>query len=526
MSKILIGEEARASLIKGANHLADTVKVTLGPQGKNVIISKNGNIHTTKDGVTVAKSIYLADNAENIGAQMVKEVASKTGDVAGDGTTTSVVLAQAIMNQWTEMKNSGQIVHINKFKKGIEKALKIVLETIKEKAVKIESVEELQLIAEISSNGDSEIAKLVAETIWRIGVDGLITIEDSKNFETHVVNVDGMQIDRGVIHPGFITNHGNLTCELTKPLIVLTDKKLSFLKDLMPVLKDLQAENSPYKSLLIICEDMDGEALATLIYNNEKGTIPCCVIKRPESGTLSDFIMGDIATLTDGTYLSDAYGYSMKEANGSTCGKADKVIVGRNKTIIVGGKGKPVLIEKRISEIKTQLSSSDNQTTEIFAKRRLARITSKVAIFNVAGISEMEKEEKKDRIDDAICAAKAALEEGYVSGMGSIYIEASRNIREYIDNVRDIDSEELGMQLIENAILVPTCSIYRNADVNIDVKVIKEFNYNSAKSLYNISYVSLKEEGIIDPAKVTRVAIENAISIALLFLSTDGIVID
>jgi len=507
--------EARDGLKRGVDALANAVKVTLGPKGRNVIIGKTfGAPQVTKDGVTVAKSIELDDPLENMGAQMVKEVASKTNDLAGDGTTTATVLAQAIIHEG--LKNVAAGANPMDLKRGIDKAVSVIVANLHGQSIKIGD-NTLNQIASISANNDSEIGNLIAHAFDKVGNQGVITVEEAKGMETYVNVVEGMQFDRGYLSPYFVTNQDKMSVDLVNPYILLTDKKISNMKDIIPLLEMVAVDNS---SILIVADDVDGEALSTLVVNKLRGSLKVAAIKAPGFGARRKEMLEDLAILTGGTVVSEEQGISLDEVDLSMLGKAETVSVDKENTIIVNGAGESSKLEARINQIKGQIVGTTNQhDIEIF-KMRLAKIAGGIAVLYVGAASEVEMREKKDRVDDALAATKAAVEEGVVSGGGVALLRASLILKDLVSPTPD---EGVGIGIIAKAILAPFRAICENAGVSADVKLdgVLSRPTGTGYDAKNDQYVEMLDTGIIDPCKVTRVALENAASVAGMILTTE-----
>jgi chaperonin GroEL len=514
--------EARDLLKKGVDELANAVKVTLGPKGRNVVIDKKfGAPAITKDGVSVAKEVELSDPYANMGAQMVKEVASKTGDDAGDGTTTATVLAQSIIN--VGLKNVTAGANPMELKKGIDKAVAAVVKNIASQAKAIgEHSEKIEQVAAISANNDNEIGKLIAEAMERVGKEGVITVEEAKGTETTVEVVEGMQFDRGYISPYFVTNTDKMEAELESPMILIHDKKISTMKDLLPV---LEATAQAGKPLLIIAEDVDGEALATLVVNRLRGSLKVAAVKAPGFGDRRKEMLQDLAVLTNGTVISEETGLKLESATLEMLGHAEKVTIDKENTVIVNGAGSKEAIDARTSQIKTQISNTTSDYDREKLQERLARLAGGVAVLYIGAASEMEMKEKKDRVDDALSATRAAVEEGIVPGGGVAYIRA---IDALTDLKGETEDETTGIEIVKRAIEEPLRQIVFNAGKEgavITQKVMEgseDFGYNARFDKFE----NLYESGVIDPAKVTRIALENAASIAGMFLTTECVLVD
>ncbi len=514
--------EAREQLKQGVDQLANAVKVTLGPKGRNVIIEKKfGAPHITKDGVTVAKEIELADAFQNTGAQLVKSVASKTGDDAGDGTTTATVLAQAIVT--TGLKNVAAGANPMDLKRGIDKAVAKVVENIKGQAVQVgDNYDSIEQVATVSANNDQEIGKLIADAMKKVSKDGVITIEEAKGRETTIGVVEGMQFDRGYLSPYFVTNTEKMECEMENPLILIYDKKISSLKELLPVLEPAVQTGRP---ILIIAEDVESEALTTLVVNRLRSQLKICAVKAPGFGDRRKAMLEDIAILTGGIVVSEEKGIKLEQATLEMLGSAEKVTISKDNTTIVGGKGQKEQIADRTNQIKNEIQNSTSEYDKEKLQERLAKLSGGVAVLYVGAASEVEMKEKKDRVDDALCATRAAIEEGTIPGGGVALVRAIESL-EGVEG--DNADETTGIKIIKRAIEEPLRQIVENAGLEGSVVVEKvrngkgDFGYNARKDTYE----NLRESGIIDPAKVTRVALENAASIAGMFLTTECVICD
>ncbi len=514
--------KAREELKNGVDALADAVKVTLGPKGRNVIIERKfGAPHITKDGVTVAREIELEDPFQNMGAQLVKEVASKTGDQAGDGTTTATVLAQAIVN--VGLKNVAAGANPMDLKRGIDKAVSKVVEGIKAQSREVDDdFGKIENVARISANNDEKIGKLIAEAMQKVTRDGVITVEEAKGTETSVGIVEGMEFDRGYISPYFVTNTEKMECEMDSPYILLYDKKISNLKDMLPILEQTAQSG---RGLLIIAEDVDNEALATLVVNRLRGSLKICAVKAPGFGDRRKEMLEDIAILTGGTVISEVKGMQLANATINDLGTAEKITVNKDNTIIVNGAGSKEAIEARVNQIKAQMEATTSSYDKEKLQERLAKLAGGVAVLYIGAPSEVEMKEKKDRVDDALSATRAAIAEGIVPGGGVAYIRTLPMLEELKG---DNDDENTGIQIIRRAIEEPMRQIVDNAGVEgaVIVQKVKEgkgdFGYNARTG----EYQNFFESGVIDPAKVTRVALENAASIAGMFLTTECVIAD
>ena len=523
MAKIIkFNTESRDLLKSGVDQLADAVKVTLGPKGRNVIIEKKfGAPHITKDGVSVAKEVELEDPFENMGAQLVKEVASKTGDDAGDGTTTATVLAQSIIG--VGLKNVTAGANPMDLKRGIDKAVAAVVESIKAQSEEIgDDYTKIENVARISANIDEEIGKLIAEAMKTVKKEGVITVEEAKGTDTTVDVVEGMQFDRGYISPYFVNNAEKMTCEMDSPAILIYDKKISNLQDLLPVLEPVAKSGRP---LLIIAEDVDSQALATLVLNSLRGSLKICAVKAPGFGDRRKEMLQDIAILTGGVVISEEVGLKLENATPEMLGRADKVTIDKEKTTIVDGAGDKEAIAQRVATIKTQIEKTTSDYDREKLQERLAKLAGGVAVLHVGAPSEVEMKEKKDRVDDALCATRAAMAEGIVPGGGVAYIRAIPAV-EALKGAND--DETIGIEIIKRAIEEPLRQIVANAGKEGAVVVQKvkdgegDFGYNARTDTYENFHAA----GVIDPAKVTRVALENAASIAGMFLTTECVIAD
>ncbi len=514
--------QAREELKKGVDALADAVKVTLGPKGRNVIIEKKfGAPHITKDGVTVAREVELEDAFQNMGAQLVKEVASKTGDQAGDGTTTATVLAQSIVN--VGLKNVAAGANPMDLKRGIDKAVSVVVEGIKAQSQEVDDdIEKIENVARVSANNDEEIGRLIAEAMQKVKKEGVITVEEAKGTETTVDVVEGMQFDRGYISPYFVTNSEKMECEMDSPYILLYDKKISNLKDMLPILETVAQSGRP---LLIIAEDVDNEALATLVVNRLRGSLKICAVKAPGFGDRRKEMLEDIAILTGGTVISEVKGMQLSQATVNDLGTAEKVTVNKDNTIIVNGAGSKEAIANRIAQIKAQIETTTSNYDKEKLHERLAKIAGGVAVLYIGAPSEVEMKEKKDRVDDALSATRAAIAEGIVPGGGVAYIRCLPKLEELKG---DNDDENTGIAIIRRAIEEPLRQIVANAGVEGAVILQKvregsgDYGYNARTDKFENFFAT----GVIDPAKVTRVALENAASIAGMFLTTECVIAD
>ncbi len=514
--------EARDALKRGVDQLANAVKVTLGPKGRNVIIDKKfGAPHITKDGVSVAKEIELADAAENLGAQLVKEVASKTGDQAGDGTTTATVLTQAIVG--VGLKNVTAGANPMDLKRGMDKAVSVIVANIKEQSEEVgNDFDKIEQVATISANNDATIGKLIADAMRMVSKDGVITIGEAKGMDTTIDVVQGMQFDRGYISPYFVTNTETMEVEMDRPYILLYDKKISNLKELLPVLEPAVQSGRP---LLVIAEDVDSEALTTLVVNRLRAQLKICAVKAPGFGDRRKEMLEDIAILTGGTVISEEKGIKLETATIDMLGTAETITVNKDNTTIVNGAGDKEAIAARVGQIKAQIVATKSTYDKEKLQERLAKLAGGVAQLNVGAASEVEMKEKKDRVDDALSATRAAIEEGIVAGGGVAYIRA----QEALNGLKgENEDEQTGIEIIRRAVEEPLRQIVANAGKEGAVVVDKvrqgkaDFGYNARKDVYE----NLKEAGVVDPAKVTRVALENAASIAGMFLTTECVITD
>ena len=514
--------EARDLLKSGVDQLSNAVKVTLGPKGRNVVIEKKfGAPQITKDGVTVAKEIELADAYENLGAQMVKEVASKTGDDAGDGTTTATVLAQSIVN--VGLKNVTAGANPMDLKRGIDKAVEAVVKSIAAQAQTIgDDYAKIESVAKISANNDETIGKLIAEAMKKVNKEGVITIEESKGTDTYVDVVEGMQFDRGYISPYFVTDAEKMAAELENPFILIHDKKISTMKDMLPVLEATAQTGRP---LMIIAEDVDGEALATLVVNRLRGSLKVCAVKAPGFGDRRKEMLEDIAVLTGGAVITEEKGMKLEQATLEHLGQAEKITVDKENTTVVNGAGAQENIASRVGQIKKQIETTTSDYDREKLQERLAKLAGGVAVIYVGAASEVEMKEKKDRVDDALSATRAAVEEGIVPGGGVAYIRAVDALE---DLKGDNDDEQTGVEIIKRAIEEPLRQIVANSGKEgaVVVQKVKEgkadYGYNARLD----EYQNLYETGVIDPAKVARVALENAASIAGMFLTTETVIVE
>lgn len=511
--------EARAALKKGVDKLADAVKVTLGPKGRNVVIEKKFGAPTvTKDGVTVAKEIELKDPVENMGAQMVREVASKTSDDAGDGTTTATVLAQAIFNEG--LKNVTAGANPTEIKRGIEEAVKVVVEELKKLSRPIEGKKEIAQVGAISANNDMYIGELIADAMEKVGKDGVITVEEAKSTETSLEVVEGMQFDRGYLSPYFVTNPENMEAVLEDALILIHDKKISSMKDLLPVLEKVAQTGKP---LLLIAEDIEGEALATLVVNKLRGTLKVAAVKAPGFGDRRKAMLEDIAILTGGRVISEETGFKLENAVLSDLGRAKRVVVDKDNTTIVEGAGKSEDIKARVNQIRKQIENTTSDYDREKLQERLAKLAGGVAVLKIGAATEVEMKEKKARVEDALHATRAAVEEGIVPGGGVALLRALPAL----ENLKFDDDRQIGVNIMKRALEEPIRQIVRNAGLEgaVIVNKVKEgsrnFGFNAASEQYEEDMI---KSGIIDPTKVTRTAVENASSVAGLLLMTEAVI--
>ncbi|MCI5876561.1 MAG: chaperonin GroEL [Prevotella sp.] len=519
---IKFNTDARDLLKQGVDQLANAVKVTLGPKGRNVVIEKKfGAPQITKDGVTVAKEVELEDKFQNTGAQLVKSVASKTGDDAGDGTTTATILTQAIVNEG--LKNVTAGANPMDLKRGIDKAVAKVVEHIKETAEVVgDNYDKIEQVATVSANNDPEIGKLLADAMRQVSKDGVITIEESKSRDTNIGVVEGMQFDRGYLSPYFMTDADKMECVMENPYILIYDKKISNLKDFLPILQPAAESGRP---LLVIAEDVDSEALTTLVVNRLRGGLKICAVKAPGFGDRRKAMLEDIAVLTGGVVISEDKGLKLEQATLDMLGSADKVNVTKDNTTIVNGHGQKENIKDRVAQIKNEIANTKSSYDKEKLQERLAKLAGGVAVLYVGANSEVEMKEKKDRVDDALCATRAAIEEGVVVGGGTTYIRAQEALK---DLKGDNADEQTGINIVCRAIEEPLRQIVANAGGEGAVVVNKvregkgDYGYNARKDVYE----DLRAAGVIDPAKVARVALENAASIAGMFLTTECLIVD
>ena len=520
--EIIYDVDARARLREGADALANAVKVTLGPKGRNVVIDKKfGAPRITKDGVSVAKEIELEDAFQNAGAQLVKSVASKTGDDAGDGTTTATVLTQAILTEG--MKNVAAGANSLDVKRGIDKAVAKVVESIKEQSEQVgESYEKIEQVATISANNDPEIGKLIADGMRAVSVNGVITLEDAKGRDTVLKTVEGMQFDRGYLSAYFVTDTEKMQCVMESPYILIYDKKISNIKDFLPILEPAVQSGRP---LLVIAEDVDSEALTTLVVNRLRTQLKICAVKAPGFGDRRKAMLEDIAVLTGGVVISEEKGIKLEQATLEMLGTAEKVTISKENTTIVGGCGDKQAIAERIAQIKNEMAASTSSYDKEKLQERLAKLSGGVCVLEVGAASETEQKEKKDRCDDALCATRAAIEEGIVTGGGVAYIRA----QQALEGLQGVNADEnTGIAIVRRAIEEPLRQICLNAGLEgaVVVNKVREGEGNYGYNAKTETYEDLRSAGVVDPAKVTRVALENAASVAGMFLTTECVICD
>jgi chaperonin GroEL len=519
--ELLFNTDARAKLKRGVDQLAEAVRVTLGPKGRNVVIDKKfGSPTVTKDGVTVAKEVELSDPIENMGAQMVKEVATKTSDLAGDGTTTATVLAQAIFREG--LKNVTAGANPMELKRGIDRAVEAVVEQLKTLSVPSAGKKEIAQVGTISANNDKEIGNLIAEAMEKVGKDGVITVEEAKGLETTLETVEGMQFDRGYLSPYFVTDPEKMEAVLDDPYILIHDKKISAMKELLPVLEKTAQSGKP---LLIIAEDVEGEALATLVVNKLRGTLKVVAVKAPGFGDRRKEMLRDIAVLTNGQVISEELGFKLENATLNDLGRAKRVVVDKDNTTVVDGRGKPEAIQGRIAEIRSAIDKSTSDYDKEKLQERLAKLSGGVAVINVGAATETELKEKKARVEDALHATRAAVEEGIVPGGGVALIRAQAAL----EKIKGTEDERVGVEIVRRALEEPIRMIAQNAGAEGSIVVArvkeskeKNFGYNAATDIYE----DLVKAGVIDPTKVTRTALQNAASIAGLLLTTEAVVVE
>jgi chaperonin GroEL len=516
--EIRYGVNAREKMLKGVDALADAVKVTLGPKGRNVLIEKTwGSPKTTKDGVTVAKEIDLEDKFENLGAKMVKEVASKTSDVAGDGTTTATILAQAVFREGTKLVAAG--ANPMAVKRGIEKAVNVVVEELKKQSKPTKEKKEIAQVGTVSANNDSTIGEIIAEAMEKVGKEGVITVEEAKGMETTLEIVEGMQFDRGYLSPYFVTDAEKMEVHLDEPYILLHEKKISVMKDMIPILEQIAKMGKP---LLIIAEEVEGEALATLVVNKLRGTLKCAAAKAPGFGDRRKAMLEDIGILTGGQVISEDLGLKLENVTLNDLGTAKRVVLDKDNTTIVDGGGSRKALEGRVKQIRAQIEETTSDYDREKLQERLAKLIGGVAVINVGAATEMEMKEKKDRVEDALNATRAAVEEGIVPGGGVAYLRAIKGL----EKVQASGEEQMGMNIIKRALEEPVRQIANNAgfEGSVVVQKVKEgkgaYGFNAEKGVYE----DLMEAGIIDPTKVARFALQNATSVAGLLLTTEAMV--
>ena len=526
MSKIInTGGESREKLLNGVNQLANAVVSTLGPNGRNVVIAQPGGMNpsSTKDGVTVAKSVELEDPVENMGAQIVKQAAIKTADKAGDGTTTSTLLTKELLTEGMKHLSAGSRNAVS-IKRGMDKAAKAIVAQLKTLSTDISSEDQIEQVATISSNNDPEIGKLIATAMDKVGREGVVTVEESKTNETTLETVEGMQFDRGYKSPYFVTNNSTMQASLEDPYILLYDGKINQVKELLPILESVSQQNKP---LLIVAEDIDGEALAAMIVNKMRGILKCCAVKAPDFGERRTHILEDIAILTNGTVISKQKGMRLDKITFDQLGTSRGVTVEKDKTTIVDGSGSEEAIVARLEEIKDQIDRAESAYAVDALQNRLAKMAGGVAIINVGGFTETEMKEKKDRVDDALHATRAAIDEGVVSGGGVALLNAKENLGT-IDTNNDAD-EELGVEILLNAIEKPFTQILLNAGITKYHSILSKVEADNDGTGFNIksaTFVNMIKEGIIDPTKVTRTALENAVSVAGTMLITECTIVE
>ncbi|WP_309499186.1 chaperonin GroEL [Sulfurovum sp.] len=518
--EIFYSDKARSGLYAGVSKLADAVKVTMGPRGRNVLIQKSyGAPHITKDGVSVAREIELADPLENMGAQLVKEVASNTADEAGDGTTTATVLAHAIFKEGLRNITAG--ANPIEVKRGMDKASAAIIVELQKMAKEVKGKKEIAQVATISANSDEAIGNLIAEAMEKVGKDGVITVEEAKGINDDLEVVEGMQFDRGYLSPYFVTNTEKMTCELESPIILLTDSKITSLKDLIPVLEQVQKSGRP---LLIISDDVEGEALATLVLNRLKGVLNIVAVKAPGFGDRKKEMLKDIAILTGATLITEELGLTLEKTTLAELGEATRVIIDKDNTVIVGSKGSKDAVIARVNEIKTQIGTTTSEYDKEKLQERLAKLSGGVAVIKVGAATETEMKEKKDRVDDALSATKAAVDEGIVIGGGAALIKASQAVTLTLEG-----DQEIGAQIILRAVFAPMKQIAQNAGFDAGVVADRVANSTDKNLGFNAAtgeYVDMIEAGIIDPLKVARVALQNATSVASLLLTTEATISD
>ena len=518
--EIHFSDEARTGLFSGVTKLADAVKVTMGPRGRNVLIQKAyGAPHITKDGVSVAREIELEDSLENMGVQLVKEVAANTADEAGDGTTTATVLAHSIFKEGLRNITAG--ANPIEVKRGMDKASKEIINELKAMSQEVQDKEKIAQVASISANSDETIGNLIAEAMERVGKDGVITVEEAKGIEDELDVVEGMQFDRGYLSPYFVTNTEKMTCEIDEPLILLTDAKITSLKDLVPVLEQIQQTGRP---LLIVADDVEGEALSTLVLNKLKGVLNITAVKAPGFGDRKKAMLNDIAILTGATLITDELGLTLEKTTLNELGACSKVVIDKDNTVVVGGKGEQNAVDDRIAEIKVQVANTTSDYDKEKLEERLAKLSGGVAVIKVGAATETEMKEKKDRVDDALSATKAAVDEGIVIGGGSALIKAGAKVNLTLEG-----DQQIGAEIILRAITAPMKQIASNAGYDAGVVVNEVMNSKNENLGFNAAtgeYVDMLEAGIIDPLKVSRVALLNATSVSSLLLTTEATISD
>ena len=527
------GSEARARLLKGVNKLADAVVTTLGPNGRNVVIANEGGLipQSTKDGVTVAKHVVLKDPGENLGAQMVKQSAIKTGDNAGDGTTTSTLIARELIIEGMKHTNLSQKHNAVDIKRGMDSATKTIVEILQELSTDIASEDQIKQVATISANNDTEVGELIAAAIDKVGRDGVVTVEKSKTHETTLETVEGMQFDRGYKSPYFVTNNSTMQAQLDEPYILMYDGKINQVKELLPILESVSQQN---KSLLIIAEDIDGEALAAMIVNKMRGILKCCAVKAPDFGERRTHILEDMAALTGGTVISKQKGHRLDKITFDDLGTARGVTIEKEKTTIVDGNGTEEAITARLEEIKDQIDRAESPYAVEQLQQRLAKMAGGVAIINVGGFTETEMQEKTDRVDDALHATQAAIDEGIVAGGGVALLKAKSAFLTLVDKgdlKKSNKDEHLGIEILLNAIEKPFIQILLNAGIDryhsiLDKSYNQQPNENTGYDIKTKRSIDFIKEGIIDPTKVTRTALENAVSVAGTMLITECIMVN
>jgi len=518
--EIFFSDKARNGLYDGVTKLADAVKVTMGPRGRNVLIQKSyGSPHITKDGVSVAREIELSDTLENMGAQLVREVAANTADEAGDGTTTATVLAHAIFKEGLRNITAG--ANPIQVKRGMDKAAVAITEALKGMSKEVKDRTEIAQVATISANSDSSIGELIAEAMEKVGKDGVITVEEAKGIEDELDVVEGMQFDRGYLSPYFVTNSEKMTCEMENPFILLVESKITSLKDLIPILEQIQQSGRP---LLIIADDVEGEALATLVLNRLKGVLNIAAVKAPGFGDRKKAMLNDIAILTGGTLITEELGLSLDKATANDLGQCAKIVIDKDNTVIVDGKGDQAAVAQRVGEIKSQIGQTTSEYDKEKLQERLAKLSGGVAVIKVGAATETEMKEKKDRVDDALSATRAAVEEGIVIGGGAALIKAAAKVSIELEG-----DEQIGADIITRALSAPMKQIALNAGFDAGVvvnEVLKSDNENIGFNAANGQYVDMFDAGIVDPVKVERVAMQNAVSVASLLLTTEATVSD